>query len=77
MRRARSTVEENNVNVLTRNDLCATFTADKLSFWQGGIEVAYVSNNRLNISSVNITDTMKIGPWEITQNNGFTLRYVG
>ena len=66
-----STATVGGVTTLTRNDLCATFTSDRLSFWQGGVEVAYISNARLYIPRINI------GPWEISHTRGLTIRYIG
>lgn len=72
-----STVTVDGVTTLTRNDLCATFTSDRLSFWQGGVEVAYVSNARLYIDNIRVLTKLSIGPWEITHANGFAIKYVG
>lgn len=63
--------------VLSRTKLCSTFTSDRLSFWQGAAEVAYISNNRLHISNADISGVMRIGDWEISHADGFTIRYVG
>ena len=38
--------------VVDQNNFRATFTAQRLSFWQDANEVAYVSNNRLYIRCV-------------------------
>ena len=39
----------------------ATFTADKLSFWMNGIEVAYFSNSVFHIANGEITDQLRMG----------------
>ncbi len=46
-----------------RNDsnIKARFTNDKLSFIQGGVEIAYISRNNLYITRAEITDYLKIG----------------
>lgn len=46
-----------------RNDsnIKARFTNDKLSFMQGGVEIAYISRNNLYITRAEITDYLKIG----------------
>ena len=38
--------------VVDQNNFRATFTAQRLSFWQDANEVAYVSNNRLYITNI-------------------------
>lgn len=63
--------------VLKREKLCATFTSNRLSFWQGGVEVAYVSNSQLYIPSANVTGTLRVGQWEFFESNGLIIKYVG
>ena len=46
---------------LDNNNKMATFTADRLSFWQNGAEVAYFSNNRFHIANGEVSDSMKMG----------------
>ena len=46
---------------LNNNNKMATFTADRLSFWQNGAEVAYFSNNRFHIANGEVSDSMKMG----------------
>ena len=43
------------------SNIKARFTNDKLSFMQGGVEVAYISQNNLYITRAEITDYLKIG----------------
>lgn len=68
---------ENGKTVVSKVGLSATFTSEKLSFYDGGNEVAYLSNNELNISNARILNKMTFGKWEITRSNGFTIKYVG
>ena len=70
-------VEVDGEMVLTRTDLCATFTSDKLSFWQAGVEVAYVSNTTLYIRDLRILGTIRLGDWEIRHDNGFEITWIG
>jgi len=65
------------VEVLKRENLCATFTSNRLSFWQGGVEVAYVSNNQLYIPNANVTETLWVGKWEFSHSDGLIIKYVG
>lgn len=62
--------------VLTRQDLCATFTSDRLSFWMSGAEVAYVSNSKLHINAAEI-DQVDVGSWRISHTDGFTIEWTG
>lgn len=63
--------------VLTRNDLCATFTSDRLSFWMGGAEVAYVSNNKLYIGEAQFTGGITMGDWRMSRVGGFKIQWIG
>lgn len=63
--------------VITRQDLCATFTSDRLSFWMGGVEVAYVSNNKLYINNAEITGQLIMGNWRIDRSKGFMIQWIG
>ena len=56
---------------------CALYTAEKVSFIVSGLEVAYVSNSKLYIRDVEITGKATLGKWEITTNNGFTIKWIG
>ena len=64
------------VEEISRYNLCAMFTADRLSFWQGGVEIAYLSNNRLHIAQAEV-DTMNTGSWRIGHTDGFSIEWVG
>lgn len=72
-----TTVEVDGETLLARTDLCATFTADKLSFWQHGQEVAYVSNSKLYITALEILGSITLGNWRITHTDGFTIEWIG
>ncbi len=51
----------------------ATFTADKLSFWNNGVEIAYVSNSTLYITDARI-QRLWLGKWAIRDRKGFTIK---
>lgn len=72
-----TTVEVDGEKLLERNNLCATFTSDRLSFWMGGAEVAYVSNSKLYIANVEITGQMIMGNWRLSFENGFRIQWIG
>lgn len=46
---------------LNQNAKVATFTNDRMSFWQGNTEVAYFSSGKFFISNGEITNTLQIG----------------
>lgn len=54
----------------------ATYTADKLSFWINGVEVAYLSNAELVITRAIISDSIQLGDWDIAVNaaDGMTVQ---
>lgn len=43
----------------------ATYTADKLSFWIDGVEVAYLSNAELYVTRIIVLDSIKLGGWDL------------
>ena len=51
----------NEDGTLNNQNKSATFTADKLSFWLNGAEVAYFSNSVFHIASGEITDQLRMG----------------
>lgn len=56
-----TTITVDGQEVLTRSDLMSTFTSDRLSFWQGGVEVAYLSSGMLVIANAEIKGRLKVG----------------
>lgn len=71
-----TTVTVDGQEVLSRQGLCATFTSDRLSFWMGGTEVAYVSNEQLHITAAEI-DQIDMGNWRISHSGGFSITWIG
>ena len=51
----------NQDGTLNNQNKSATFTADKLSFWLNGTEVAYFSNSVFHIANGEITNQMRMG----------------
>ena len=61
---------------MTKN--LATYTSDRITFWQNGIEVAYISNSEMGITSVHIKGKINMDDeWEISRINGFTVKWIG
>ncbi|MCR5566205.1 MAG: hypothetical protein K6F61_05085 [Clostridiales bacterium] len=53
----------------------ATFTMDRLSFWQGATELAYFANNIFHIAQGEVTQSMKMGnhTWKILPDGSIGL----
>ena len=61
----------------TREKL-ATYTSDRITFWQNDQEVAYISNSEMGIANVHISNKLRLGnDWEISHTNGFTIKWTG
>lgn len=64
--------------VVRSSDMYACFTADRLSFWKDGVEVAYFSNRALYVTDVRVLSTLDIGDdWRVTTTNGFAIKWMG
>ena len=61
---------------INNNARLATFTKEKLSFWQGTTEVAYFSNRKLFIQRAEILHTLKMGhyAWTIQADGSLGLK---
>lgn len=69
--------EVDGVQVVEQNNFRATYTANKLSFWQDAEEVAYVSNNRLYITNITVLGSITAGQWNISSDGGLKFRWMG
>lgn len=59
-------------------DRFARFTANKLSFYDNNdVEVAYISDYKLHITSANITGTLVLGGYQVDTANGLLFRWIG
>ena len=72
-----TTTEIDGRQVVEQNNFRAVFTAQKLSFWQDSTEIAYVSNNRLYITSITVLDSISIGSWRMDSGSGLTFKWIG
>ncbi len=63
--------------VIDQTNFRATYTAQKLSFWQDTVEVAYVSNNQLYIKNITVLQAVTVGRWEIDGSDGLTIKWIG
>ena len=64
-------VDGKTYDVIDTSHNMSIWTADKLSFWVNGGEVAYFANNSLHINKITL------GNWEISESNGFAIRWIG
>ena len=63
--------------VIDQRDFRATFTAQKLSFWQDEVEVAYISSNQLYINQAVVLREIKLGNWALNGGGGLTIKWIG
>lgn len=60
------------------NTFLSVFTAQKLSFRQNDVEVAYLSNETLYITTANISRRIELADkWAIDARSGFAIKWVG
>lgn len=61
------------------NEMSLRLSNDRISFMQGGVEVAYMSSNRLYITDAEVTNTLDLGDYSFSprSNGNLTLRYNG
>ena len=73
-----TTTRTDGETVVSSQQFRSTFTARRLSFWQGDVEVAYLSDNRLYITNITILGGLTLGNiWAVTHNGGFTVKWIG
>lgn len=62
---------------MTRN--LATYTADRITFWQNGVEAAYIASNLMTINKVKAIEGLQFGDdWEISRTRGgFAIKWIG
>ena len=65
------------VTTILQQGFRSTFTADRLSFWHGETEVAYVSDNMLHINEAQVMGKLTLGNWEMSAAGGLTLKWIG
>lgn len=63
--------------VVDQTNFRATYTAAKLSFWQGEYEMGYFSNDGLHTKSITVDGRIDQGPWRIDITNGWSLKWIG
>lgn len=64
--------------VIEKKNFRAIYAANRLSFWEDGVEVAYVSNNQLYITNVVALSTLTVGEWSVSgSGGGLAFRWIG
>ena len=75
-----TTTDTSGNTVIEKKSFRAIYTAQRLAFWQDGVEVAYVSNNQLYITNVVALSTLTVGEWSISGANaasGLVFKWIG
>lgn len=63
--------------VVKKKGFRALYTAKELSFWQDGSKVAYVNDNMLYITQVVALSKVRIGRWDINDDDGLAFKWIG
>lgn len=66
--------------VIEKKNFRSIYTANRLSFWEDGVEVAYVSNHQLYITNVVALAAVTVGEWSISGANasdGLVFKWIG
>ena len=72
-----TTIEVDGETVVEKKNFRAIYTANKLSFWQDAVEVAYVSNNKLYITNITALGKVTIGKWDVDPAAGLAFKWIG
>ena len=61
---------------MTKN--LATYTSDRITFWQNGVDVAYISNSEMVINKIKVIGGVQLNDdWEISRVRGFSIKWIG
>lgn len=63
--------------VIDSTQFRSVFTAQRLSFYQGDAEVAYLSDRKLYVENVTVLGALELGPWQLSGSSGFSLKWTG
>ena len=68
-----TTQEVNGKEVFAQNGLMTTFTSGRISFWEGTVELAYITGGVLHIPRAELSDSLMVGNYVIKrlQDNSF------
>lgn len=73
----KQTVNGVEYDILDDTQSCAFYTSTGISFRLGGKEVAYLTNEREFITDLVVGGTLTLGEWQISDSNGFTIKWIG
>lgn len=73
------TVGEKTYDIIEKSGFRAIYGAKELSFWQDGVKVAYMSDQKLFIKAVTATEALEVGKWLVTgaPGGGLTVQWAG
>lgn len=76
---AKETVDGTEYEIIDTSSNMSIWTPDKLSFYINGAEAAYFSNGALYVGTVIVKEKLVLGQdkWQITHDDGFTVRWIG
>lgn len=65
--------------VIEKKNFRAVYAANRLSFWEDAVEVAYVSNNQLYINDVVALRNLQVGSWSVKDGGalGLVIQWIG
>lgn len=63
---------------IDKNQNMATYTSDRISFWQNGVVAAYISQSMLVIANARLNGKLEFGDeWEISRKRGLAFKWIG
>ena len=73
----KETVDGREVEVIRTANL-TTWTPEKMTFYQNGTAVAYLSNEKLYIAGAHIQGQLELGgKWEVSHGSGYVIKWIG
>lgn len=74
----KQTVDGVEYDIIDDTQSCAFYTSTGISFRLGGREIAYLTNEREFITSLEVGNTITLGgKWMVTHSNGYTIKWIG
>lgn len=68
-----TTVMVDGKEVLNRGGYVVTHTSDEVAFWVEGVKVAYISNAKLYVAVIEVTERIQLGAWRMGLDAGGSL----
>lgn len=63
---------------IDKNQNMATYTSDRISFWQNGVVAAYISQSMLVIANARLNGKLEFNDeWEISRKMGLVFKWIG